>query len=48
MKYAFLGAGNMGGAIVRRLTSSGFVKGCDVLIYDVSRAAVDAIECSFG
>lgn len=48
MKYGFLGVGNMGEAIVRRLTSSGFVSGEEIIIYDISEKTASKTAAETG
>ena len=36
MQISFIGAGNMAGAIIRSIVSSGRVKACDISIYDIN------------
>lgn len=44
MKIAFVGAGNMGGAIVRGLYQSGLCKASDLFVADVYQPNLDAIK----
>lgn len=47
MTYGFLGAGNMASAIIRGMTRAG-VPGADILVYDVSAAALDKLAADCG
>src|SRR5688572_12238785 len=43
-----LGCGNMGGALVRSLVSSGTAKAQDILVYDTLPGAMDALKQDLG
>lgn len=44
MKLGFIGAGNMAGAIVKGVISSGFTKAQDIVIYDVSPTQIEKMQ----
>lgn len=47
MKIGFIGAGNMGGAILRGYASSAAEKGHDILVYNRTEATRKALEAEF-
>ena len=43
MKIAFIGAGNMGGAIIGGIIKNGIAKPCDVTVADKSQEKLNGI-----
>lgn len=48
MKIAFIGAGNMGGAIIGGIIKSGIAKPCDVTVADKSQEKLNGIKDEYG
>ena len=48
MKLGFIGAGNMGGAIIGGVVSSGFVNACDITVADRDAKKLNDLRDKFG
>ncbi|MDD2217796.1 MAG: pyrroline-5-carboxylate reductase [Eubacteriales bacterium] len=48
MKYGFIGAGNMGGAILRGALKAGVFKAADVNVFDADKVKLSELEKSLG